>query len=474
MLAGKTENEKPMSHKKTKSNKFLPRISRKLKSWWTYFDVGVWRETHSGIWINIVKTVSLAVKSFFNKDLQGKACAMAFRTMLALVPAMALLFAIGRGFGFQSILEDELYGLFPAQKDAIAQALKYVDSYLNTTSEGIFVGIGLIFLLYTLISLISNVESTFNTIWSVKNDRSIWRQITDYTAMLLILPVLMICASGLTLFMSSALQAVFKFSFMTPIIGFLLKFASWVFMWLFFAAAYKLIPNTKVKFKNALIAGVLAGSGFMILEWIFVSGQIYVTRYNAIYGSFAFVPLLLLWLQLTWVVCLSGAVLCYSSQNIFQFSFSSDINAISEDYRRKVTVAISAIIVQSFTRRLVPPSGQGITKEYGIPARLVSNITEQLIEAGIVNRVIINAKEEKFGFAPALDPSELTVGKLLDILDKNGRCNFIPGFDKSFPGVNHVLENNADEWAKTYSLLLSEIEITNKQPHITKNLKTES
>lgn len=436
-------------------------LQKKIIRLWDYFNNGVWRETSSSVKINVIKTISLSVKSFLDTDLQSRACAMAFRTVLALVPALALLFAIGRGFGFQSLLEDELYGLFPTQKEAIYEVLKYVDSYLNTASEGIFVGIGLIFLLWTLINLISSVEDVFDVVWGVSG-RSIWSKITDYTAMLLILPVLMICASGLTLFLSSSLQAIFNFSFMTPLISIALKAVSWIIMWLFFAAAYALIPNTKVKFSNALIAGIFAGSGFMILQWIFVTGQIYVTRYNAIYGSFAFVPLMLMWLQLTWVVCLSGAVLCYSSQNIFQFSFSSDIRSISQNYRTKVTMAIATVIVQSFTKQLKAPTISSIVKDYGIPIRLTGDIIERLLSAGIINRIVVNEKEQTYAYAPAVDPSILTVGMLLEKVDCDGKNDFIPKFTLSFPGIDKVFgqlkESVNPDVSKT---LLSDIDIVN-------------
>lgn len=453
---------KEQKHHKKSFGDRVTAVKNKVMRWWNYFNTGVWRETRSSVKVNTVKTLSLFVRSFLDTDLQTKACAMAFRTMLALVPALAMLFAIGRGFGFQTILEDELYGLFPTQRGVISDTLNYVDSYLNTTSEGVFVGIGLVFLLWTLISLVSNVEDAFNSIWGIRTGRSIWRKITDYTAMLLILPVLMICASGLTLFMSSTLQNIFHFSFMTPIIGLVLKFASWAFMWLFFAAAYALIPNTKVKIGNALIAGVFAGSGFMILQWVFVTGQIYVTRYNAIYGSFAFFPLLLIWLQLTWMVCLGGAMLCYSSQNIFQFSFSDEINSISPNYRRKVTVAVAAIIVQTFTRREPLPTRQSIAVDYGIPARLVGEIVDILYSAGIINRVLISAKDESFGYAPAVDPSILTVDYVLKQLNREGRADFIPRFDELFPGVDKVVDEvNAGGNVHDIDVPLSQLKIVN-------------
>ena len=161
---------------------------------------------------------------------------MTYRTMLAIVPALALMLAIARGFGIQNILQQELYRLFPAQRVAIQYAMNFVDSYLAQTSEGIFVGVGIVFLLYTLISLISNVEDSFNLIWGQKAGRSIWRKLSDYTAMLLILPVLMLCASGISILLSSTLNTLFNFSFMTPVISAALEGASMLMTFLFFTA----------------------------------------------------------------------------------------------------------------------------------------------------------------------------------------------------------------------------------------------
>lgn len=438
----------------------IEREKRRALKVWYYCSKGVWSDTRSTLWVNTIKTVNLSVKSFMNTDLQTQACSMAYRTMLALVPALALLFAIGRGFGFQTVLQDELFGLFPGQRTAIGASLNFVDSYLNQASEGAFVGIGLVFLLWTLISLVSSVESTFNLIWSIRQGRSFWRKVTDYTAMLLILPILMICASGLTIFLSSTLQSIFHFKFMTPLVTMFLQFASWAFTWLFFTAVYMLIPNTKVRFKNALIAGIFAGTGFMLLQWAFVSGQVYVTRYNAIYGSFAFVPLLLIWLQLSWVVTLCGAVLCYSSQNIFQFQFSTDIDDISRSYRDRVTVAIATVIVRKFVRSEEPPTRRSLAIDYAIPMRLVADITDSLIEVGLVNRVVIDQKHEVYGFQPAIEPSKITLEMLIGRLANLGRSNFIPKFQSNFTAIDNIVDKvYAEVDTVTGKTLLMDIDV---------------
>ncbi len=418
-----------------KSSAQIDRLKANIARLWQYGTVGIWSESSNNLRVKVIKTLNLSVRSFMNADIQSQACAMTYRTVLAIVPALAMLFALGRGFGLQTLIESELYSIFHAQREAISRMLAFVDSYLNQASEGVFVGIGILFLLWTLISLVSSVEDSFNAIWGVKSGRSIWRKVTDYTAMLLILPVLMICAGGLSVLISSTINSVFHFKFLTPLISVLLECGSWAFTWLFFTAVYMLIPNVKVKFGNALIAGIMAGTGFLVLQWIFVSGQMYVAKYNAIYGSVAFIPLMLIWLQLVWVITLSGAVLCYSSQNIFEFDFKDDVERISQRYREKVIMAVAVVIVRRFAEARPPLTEREIIVGYRLPARLVGAAIEALISAGIVSRVVIDPKKELFGFQPAIDIDKITVSSVRDRLEASGRHGFIPAFDSMFPGV---------------------------------------
>lgn len=425
-----------------------------------YWNEGIWSDSRTVWWVNVLKTLNISVKSFLNKDLQTQACALTYRTTLAIVPALAMLFAIGRGFGFQKVLQDELFQIFPGQRSAIDASLIFVDSYLSHSSEGIFVGVGIAVLLWTLISLLSNVETTFNYIWGVRQGRSLWRKITDYTAMLLILPILMICASGLNIFLSTTLQNAFDFAFMTPVISVCFEVGSWLFTWLFFAGVFMLIPNTKVRFANAFIAGAVTGTAFKVLQWLFVSGQLYVTKYNAIYGSFSFLPLLLLWVQLTWMAVIIGALICYSSQNIFLFAFSAQISDISVSYRRKVTVAVAAIIVRRFVQGRPPVSEPQLVAETDIPPRLLSDVLDVLGRIKVINRVALDSKNEIFGFQPALEPSQITVGMLLRRIECLGRGGFIPHFSDKFPGILQAVNTlDSDTYAEASKILLQDFEI---------------
>ena len=354
----------------------------------------------------------------------------------------------------------QLFNSFPAQQQALSQAFGFVDSYLAQSSEGLFVGIGVLFLLWTLISLIGSVEDALNTIWGIKQGRTIWRKLTDYTAILLILPILLVCSSGIMVFMSTTLQTILPFGFMSPVIKFLLDFASLAFVWLFFAGSYMLIPNTKVKFRNAFLAGVIAGTGYSILQWLFLSGQLYVTRYNAIYGSFSFLPLLLIWLQLVWTITLAGAVLCFSSQNIFEFSFTNEIARISNNYKWRLTLAVMTIAVDRFTREQKPLTPHQIAVEYGLPITLVNETVHKLIDSGLLIRVVTKTGDDEFAVSPAVEPSKITVGLVLRKVGANGSANFIPKFNRRFKSLSEaVLDLRAKCIAYADGILLSSLKI---------------
>lgn len=428
---------------------------------WDYLCDGVWSDTRRRWYINLIKTVNLTIRAFLDRNLQSQAAALTFKTLLAIVPALALLFAISKGFGIQNIIRTTLFQYFPAQGEALEKALTFVDSYIQSSTEGVFVGVGIVFLLYTLISLLGSVEDSFNTIWNVKEGRTLGRKITDYTAILL-LPILLVCSSGITVFMSSTLSTAFPFKFMSPVISVVVDFVGIFLGWMFWVGTYALIPNTRVKFKNALISGIIAGTGFYILQWLFVTGQIYVTRYNAIYGSFAFLPLLLLWLQLVWIITLAGGGLCYASQSINDFNFSNKFSHISLDYNRKIIVAIMTIIVKRREQSLEPQEESSIAEQYGLPMPIVNRSVNLLVDSRLVERVIIKSKGgyQILGIAPALDTQEITLGLTLRRLRNDGNSDFIPDFDSRFGNIIDAVNKVEDTlYADADRVLLRDFEI---------------
>lgn len=391
----------------------------------------VWDDNRPVWTVKMVKTINLSVHAFLDRDLQVRSCALTYNTVLAVVPALAMLFAIARGFGFQNLLQSELFRYFPAQRQALESALAYVDNYLSQASQGVFIGIGLIFLLWTLISLMSNVEDTFNHVWGVTTKRSLQRKFTDYTALFLLLPVLMVCSAGISIFMSDAVQRMFEGNPISPMLHNLLGFVPIIISWFIFTAAYYMIPNTKVQFKYAVFAGILAGTLFQGVQWLFVTGQVYVSKYNAIYGSFAFLPLLLVWLQLSWLITLSGAVLTYACQNLDSFAYRDKAKDSSQTYSNQMAIAVLALATKRFKHRQQPLTLGELVNDYDIPGPLAEMILTRLVNSGLLSAVYREDNETK-AYQPACDPDDLTVNTAINALSDYGNTNFIVKADKRF------------------------------------------
>ncbi len=413
---------------------------KRVVAFYKYCTDGVWNDVDESRFSSWVKILNLAVNSFTSKRLQQKACALTYSTVLALVPILAMIFAIGRGFGFQNILQSELFRYFPSQRNALNSSFTFVDRYLEQTSQGLFVGIGVVFLLWTLISLMRNVESSFNEIWGVSHNRSIYRQVTDYTVMFLFMPVLMLLSAGINLFVSAGVNRILNFDILSPAIQFLLDLSPMVIAWIVFSCAFWLIPNTSVKAKPAFVSGIVCGTLTHLLQMLFVSGQVYVSKYNAVYGSFAFLPLLLIWLQLVWLITLAGMVMTYSMQTASSLSYNGRVRDISVNYFNQITILLLALICRRFADRKSPLEISGLAMTYGLPPSLVRLSVQRLVDVGLLNRVCLQG--DTFAYQPSYPVGEnLTVGDVVDLLNNYGQSDFVIFKRKQLSEALVVLKN---------------------------------
>lgn len=416
-----TEEKKPIGE----------RISALLARTIRFVTYDIWRITEnevSGlkeIYINIIKTVILAVRGFQSENLQTKASALTYSTLLSIVPLLAVLLGIAKGFGFQGTVRQELFDYFPGHEMELNKAFEFVESYLAQAQGGVIIGVGLILLFYTVINLISSVEDTFNDIWQIQKSRPWYRKISDYLALFLVLPVLMTASSGLSIFMST-LQNSFlgQYLFFTPLMELFLHIAPYIITTLAFTGLYVSLPNTKVRFVNGLVAGFIAGCAFQLFQFIYISGQIWVSKYNAIYGSFAALPLLLLWLQLSWLICLFGAELSYASQNVKKFSFERDSKSISRRYKDFLTLLIASLIIKRFVKGEKPYTADELSDAYRIPIRITTQILYLLTELNIIIEVNYGNDDRVAYYQPAIDVNKITVSYLLTRMDEYGSENF--------------------------------------------------
>ena len=369
-----------------------------------------------------IKTIILAIRGFIVDNLYVRASALTYSILFGVVPLFSLIVAIAKGFGFDKIIEQSLEGTMVGKANLIPTIMGFVNQYLKSAQGGVFIGVGLIILLWSVMSFFRQVERAFNSIWQVKKQRSFNRQIATYLSSFLIIPFLIIFSSGLSIYFNSKVSQVFIYDVLTPFLRFGVKFTPYIINWIVFTILYLVIPNTRVKFYNALIAGLVAGTFFQLFQLMYIHGQNYLSRYNIVYGSFAAIPLLFLWLQISCLIVLFGAEISYASQNIQNFEYEFDTNHISTRYKNFLTLFITYIIVKRFESQQSALTAENIAHTYRLPIRIVNQLIGKLVEVDVLTEVAVGKKTT---FVPAFDINQLTVNLLFTKLDNHGSELFL-------------------------------------------------
>ncbi|MDD5614236.1 MAG: YihY/virulence factor BrkB family protein [Candidatus Omnitrophica bacterium] len=253
---------------------------------------------------------------YFEKDsCKLHAAALSFITILTLIPFLALIFAISKGLGIQSYLQDIIIQKITLGKQEIVlNILQYIE---NTNLKNLGT-IGIVFLLLTAIRLLGTIEAVFNSIWDVKAQRRITRKISDYMTVVFLCPIFIFITftfTGIALSSSSIFQNLLKHSVISSAYIYFMRLLPFLSIWVALSIFYMFMPNTKVKLSSGLLSGIIAGTIWQIFQWAYIEFQIGITRYNAIYGTFATIPVFFVWVYLNWVLILFGAELGYVFQN---------------------------------------------------------------------------------------------------------------------------------------------------------------
>jgi membrane protein len=413
-----------------------------------FFQKDIWRITEGDIssfrflWLEVLKKVVLAIRFFTAKRVLQKASALTYSTLLAIVPISAVVFAIARGFGYNKYIEIWFRNAFESQPQVAEVIIGFVNSYLVHTKSGVFLGIGLIFMLYTVLMLVSNVEDAFNEIWQVKKPRSIFRTFTDYLAMFFVFPIVIVITSGISIFMATIADSMPDFMLLGPTIRFLIDLLPYVLMSGMFIALYVFMPNTHVKVTSAIIPGVLAGIAMQGLQIFYIHAQMFLSGYNAIYGSFVALPLFMLWLQISWTICLFGAELCYTNQNLDYYDYDANTGEVSHRYKIMLATLLMSRICRRFANGQKPLSALELREQTTIPIRFVNELLFELTEAGLIVEITNDEKGETSRYMPAEDLSNLSLGVMMDRLESKGKWKIDLDVSELF----------TEEWAKALTL----------------------
>ena len=373
--------------------------------------------------IKQVRVLILAFKGFNRDKCQLRAAALTFYSILSLIPILAMVFGIAKGFGFEQKLELLLQEKI-ASRDMVAQEgvdwiISKAKLLLESTRGSLIAGVGLIVLMWAATRVLRHIEAALNDIWEIKNSRPWIRNFTDLLSIMVVAPILFILAQSTTVFITAIIQDLSKGMKLLGHLFLLIKLVPFGLIWLLFTMIYVVVPNTKVNFKSALVAGVIVGTIFQLSQWIFFKSQMGISKYNAIYGSFAFLPLLLIWIQTAWLILLLGAEIAFANQHINRYEFALGSQEVKPSFKKLVTLLITNLLVKNFVEAKSSLTAEEISATLHAPVRLVRQCITDLMNSKIINEVGKKNSQDT-SYQPARSVENLSVSFVLQAIDEHG------------------------------------------------------
>ncbi len=438
-------------------------ISRKIK----YLTEDIWNiplgklPKRKTFLIREIRIFVLAFKGFREDKVQLRASALTFNTLLSIIPIAAIAFGIAQSFGFKERLEIEIRHALEGHEEVMSWILQTTENFLQSSSGGFIAGIGLVILLWSVMQVLNHIEKSFNHIWQIKKSRPWIRKFADYLSIMIVAPVFIVLSGSVTVYLNTKMSTIsdqaLVLSTIKPALVFLLKFVPYVIMWLVLTMLYMVMPNTRVKIKSAFVAGVIAGTLFQLVQMLYINSQIGVSRYSAIYGSFAAFPLFIVWMQISWLVVLMGAEISFANQNVNRYEFESESLKVNSYQKRIITLMILNIIAKRFISGQSPVSASELSKNIQIPVRLAREILYNLNAAGLITEINIEKPRDRL-YQPAMDTGRMTMEYVLSRIDRVGGEDLPVKQTSEYKKLNNIITGFGEKLKKSDSnLLIGEI-----------------
>ena len=415
-----------------------------------FFKTTIWTirlADHTPVTRGMIKTARIAILSFryfLKNNCMLRASALTYYTLLSIIPVAALAFAIAKGFGLYAKLEEWLRNTLADKPEIANKIIEFATTLLDSAKGGVIAGFGAIALLIITVRLMMQIENSLNDIWGVKTGRTIIRKISDYLSIVLLCPLLIIVSTGITVYATMRLSSMVKdFPGISDSMMVLLALSSkalpFVMTWLVFTFVYIFIPNTKVKILPALTGGLIGGLLYYVVQTLYLAAQFTVAKYNAIYGSFAALPLFLIWLQMSWTFILLGAEIAFSCQNVSSYEGTPGEGDVGLTRKNIYAIKIMRLCAVAFKSKLTPMTDVEISRRLEIPVRTTRLILYELTCVRLLSKVILDDHIETY--QAAVPPETLTPVTVIRALQ-----NLVPdeGLDTSDPvyqNLNRIWEN---------------------------------
>lgn len=443
----------------------------KIKGAYRYMTEGIWKKDESEYktrfmrWFSEqLKVFMFTISSFGRNQLLVRSAGLTYYTLMAIVPLAAVVFGVAKGFGFEGIIIEGLYEALPRYRSLIDQVTSFAENMIAQTQGGLIAIVGFLILFWSVINVFLSVEDSFNYIWEVRRHRNIARKISDYITILILTPIVLVSFSWAGDQIEATLDGLVRGTFLMPLLEFLRGFIPFVSAWLVFTLIYVVMPNTKVHLMAALKAGMIAGTVFVAVQLFYSYGQGALSRYNEVYGTFAALPLFLIWLNLCWQIIMFGAELTFGYQNVTNYQYERVAESVNYDYRRKILLLTMHRIAYAFTKGEKEMDSDQMAGELNVPVRIIRDALFELERSGLILSVE-DEKNKSVRYFPARDVSDLRVYDVISAVDGRGLATLDMKERDELRSVNRVM-SRLDRLLRDSedNVLLSDIPMTYDEP----------
>lgn len=397
------------------------------------------------LFYRICKIFYISYNGLTRNEFLTLASSLTFTTTFSLVPVLALSFAVAKGFGAQDMIQELIISqtvVGPAQ-----EIVPKIIEYVNRTNVKPLGSIGLVILIFTALNVLGKIEQSFNKIWGVKKPRTFFRKFSDYLSVLTVGPILLIGAVGISTTLSShtVTQKLLEVGLFAGAMKVFLLSLPWLCIIIALTFLYLFIPNTKIRVLPALLAGAIAGSAWQLVQMGYIFFQVGVAKYNAIYGTFASVPVFLLWVYVSWVIVLAGAEIGYACQNVRHFHTLDIGQTLNYSTKEKAALAIMLELCKEYEKRGSRLTPAGLSGKIKMPVSLVNEVLEHLTGIGYILPV------EKNGSNTYVPSRPTDTMKLADFFQDFKRTKNLHDFNFKNACIDESVDDALNRYASTLS-----------------------
>lgn len=400
-----------------------------------FFEKDAWRRERvasGNVFFRAARILYLSTRGFLTDSCLFRASALTYITVLSLVPLLAFSFSVAKGFGFYADLLhgtinpflDRTFGppggetnlvmaapAAPEMRQAIGHVLEFVEK-TDVSALGFF---GLALLVFTVLKLLSTIERSFNDIWGVQRSRSLVRKVSDYLAMVVVTPIFLFVAAGLTTAAqnATAVEGLAHQFGLGGAVRVVLSLMPFLALYAGFTFIYMAMPNTKTKFVSALIGGLVAGTLWQITLILHLKFQIGIANYNAIYSSFAAFPIFLVWINISWVIVLLGAEISFAHQSEPAYAHVEQSELADHAFKERLGLRALTRIGSAFLSGRAALTASSLALEMAAPQRVLEEVLYVFVDHGLL---AVTIEGEEHAFLPAKDLDSITVKSVIDAL----------------------------------------------------------